>query len=295
VNPSQSSVGVGVEKHAPSTEPTVRHHGVARQPVLVVDHARVSYWLAAQKTVHDAVADASFVVGQHEMIAIVGPSGCGKSSLLLAIAGLIPYAGDILLSGERITKPSSDAAMVFQRPTLLPWMRVRENIAYGLRAGRMSKQNATARAEEMLDIVGLTGYGDRFPYQLSGGMQQRAALARAMAARPALLLLDEPFAAVDALTREQLQNDLLDMWEQRERAGVIVTHQLEEAVLLADQVIVMGKGPCSRVHQIVSVDLPRPRTADVRYTPRFSELTKTLAELLGVKSTRGSQGRSTHE
>jgi NitT/TauT family transport system ATP-binding protein len=257
------------------------------RPVLAVDAVRIAYWLNTEKRVFRAVHDASFTVNEHEMVAIVGPSGCGKSSLLAAIAGLIPYTGDILLKGTKVTRPNLDTTIVFQRPALLPWMRVKDNVAYGLRAMGTPKAQAIERAMHMLDVVGLTGYGTRFPYQLSGGMQQRVGLARAMAARPALLLLDEPFAAVDALTRETLQNDLLDMWERRERSGILVTHQLDEAVLLADQVVVMSKGPESRIKDIVPVDLPRPRTAESRYSRRFTELTKILADLLQVNASHG--------
>ncbi len=256
---------------------------VSSQPLLLVDGVRISYWIDTEKRAHRAVRDVSFSVVEHQMVAVVGPSGCGKSSLLAAIAGLIPYSGDIRLKGTRITKPTVDSAIVFQRPALLPWMRVKDNVAYGLRAMGTPKAQALEHAEQMLGMVGLAGYGDRFPYQLSGGMQQRVGLARAMVARPSLLLLDEPFAAVDALTREILQNDLLDMWERRERSGIIVTHQLDEAVLLADTVVVMSKGPDSRIKQIVTVDLPRPRTAEARYSQRFAELTRSLAELLDVK------------
>jgi NitT/TauT family transport system ATP-binding protein len=259
----------------------------ASRPLLAVQGVNVAYWLAAEKRVFRAVFDASFVVAEHEMVAIVGPSGCGKSSLLAAIAGLQPYAGEIQLNGRRVVKPTSDSAMVFQRPTLLPWMRVKDNVAYGLRAMGTPKDVALDRAMRMVDAVGLTPFANRFPYQLSGGMQQRVGLARAMAVEPKVLLLDEPFAAVDALTRETLQNDLLVMWERRERSGIIVTHQLDEAVLLADQVVVMGRGPESRIREIVAIDLPRPRNADVRYSPRFAELTKQLADLLEL-STSGS-------
>jgi NitT/TauT family transport system ATP-binding protein len=257
---------------------------LSAQPILTAESVGIAYWLRSEKRVFRAVSDTSFTVPEHQMVAIVGPSGCGKSSLLAAVAGLIPYSGQIELRGTKVTKPNVDSAIVFQRPALLPWMRVKDNIAYGLRAMGTPKVDAIARAMQMIDVVGLTGYADRFPYQLSGGMQQRVGLARALAVEPALLLLDEPFAAVDALTRETLQNDLLDMWERKERSGIIVTHQLEEAVLLADQVIVMSKGPESRIKEIVVVDLPRPRNAEVRYSPRFAELTKILAELLEVRA-----------
>jgi NitT/TauT family transport system ATP-binding protein len=254
--------------------------------VLVAKNVELSYWLNEERRVFCAVEDASFTVADKAMVAIIGPSGCGKSSLLAAIAGLMPYRGDITLKGQPVRGPSRDSAVVFQRPAVLPWMRVKDNVAYGLRAMGTPKADAMQRAMHMLDVVGLTAFADRYPYQLSGGMQQRVGLARAMAARPALLLLDEPFAAVDALTRENLQNDLLDMWERRERSGIIVTHQLDEAVLLADQVVVMSKGPGAHIKATVPVDLPRPRTADVRYSARFVELTKMLAELLEIKGVR---------
>jgi NitT/TauT family transport system ATP-binding protein len=203
---------------------------------------------------------------------------------LAAIAGLMPYGGSIQVQGKPVTKPSPTTSMVFQRPALLPWMRVKDNVAYGLRARGMSKSEAIPKAMHALESVGLTNFADRYPYQLSGGMQQRAGLARAMVTKPALLLLDEPFAAVDALTRETLQNDLLTMWERKERSGVIVTHQLDEAILLADMVAVMSKGPSSRIKAVVPIDLPRPRDPSCRYTPRFTELNRILADLLDLKT-----------
>lgn len=262
-------------------------------PVLAVEAASVSYWLEGRRELFEAVHDVSFSVGERQMVALVGPSGCGKSSLLAAIAGLIPYSGEIRLRGTRVVRPSVDSTLVFQRPALLPWMRVVDNVAYGLRAMGTPKAEATERSVRMLDVVGLTGYGDRFPYQLSGGMQQRVGLARAMVAQPALLLLDEPFAAVDALTRESLQNDLLGVLERGERSGLIVTHQLDEAVLLADHVVVMSRGPGSEITEIVPVDLPRPRTAESRYSPRFTEITRHLAELLELKDAHESDRRTT--
>ena len=260
----------------------------SRSPVLSVEAAGVSYWLEGHRELFEAVHEVSFSVEERRMVALVGPSGCGKSSLLAAIAGLIPYSGEIRLRGTPVVRPSVDSTLVFQRPALLPWMRVVDNVAYGLRAMGTPKAEALERSVRMLDVVGLTGYGDRFPYQLSGGMQQRVGLARAMVAQPALLLLDEPFAAVDALTRESLQNDLLGVLERGERSGLIVTHQLDEAVLLADHVVVMSKGPGSEITEIVPVDLPRPRTAESRYSTRFTEITKHLAELLELKDTQES-------
>ena len=251
--------------------------------VLVAENVELSYWLNQERRLFCAVEHASFTVADKAMVAIIGPSGCGKSSLLAAIAGLLPYRGTITLKDKPIHGPSRDAAMVFQRPAVLPWMRVKDNVAYGLRAMGTPKADAMKRAMHMLDVVGLANFANHYPYQLSGGMQQRVGLARAMAARPALMLLDEPFASVDALTRETLQNDLLDMWERRERSGIIVTHQLDEAVLLADQVVVMSKGPSAHIKAIVPVDLPRPRSAEVRYSAHFVELTKILAELLEIK------------
>jgi len=211
-------------------------------------------------------------VGDREIVAIVGPSGCGKTTLLRCIDGLIPAdEGEVLVDGERIVAPIAGMAMVFQHFGLFPWKTVYDNVAYGLRMAGASRADIARRVPQFIALVGLAGFEGAYPYQMSGGMQQRCGLARALAIEPRVLLMDEPFAAVDAQTREILQFELLRIWEQRPTTMIFVTHSIEEAVLMGDRVIVL-KGRPSSVHETIAVDLPRPRSRDTLRLPRFAEL-----------------------
>src|SRR5471030_3388322 len=213
-----------------------------------------------------------FDVGEREIVAIVGPSGCGKTTLLRCIDGLLPHdTGEILVGDQRVTEPIAGVAMVFQHFGLFPWKTVYENVAYGLRMAGASKAEIERKVPEFIKLVGLSGFEKAFPYQMSGGMQQRCGLARALAVEPNVLLMDEPFAAVDAQTREILQFELLRIWEMRPTTMVFVTHSIEEAVLMGHKVVVL-KGRPSTVHEIIEVDLPRPRTRETLTLPRFAEL-----------------------
>ena len=213
-----------------------------------------------------------FDVGAREIVAIVGPSGCGKTTLLRCIDGLLPHdTGEIWVGRERVTEPIAGVAMVFQHFGLFPWKTVFENVAYGLRMAGTPKAEIDRKVPEFIKLVGLTGFENAFPYQMSGGMQQRCGLARALAVEPNVLLMDEPFAAVDAQTREILQFELLRIWEQRPTAMIFVTHSIEEAVLLGHRVIVL-KGRPSNIHETISIDLPEPRTRETLREPRFAEL-----------------------
>src|SRR5215510_6349538 len=203
-----------------------------------------------------------FDVGEREIVAIVGPSGCGKTTLLRCIDGLLPHdAGEIRVDAERVSKPIAGVAMVFQHFGLFPWKTVFENVAYGLRMAGAPKAEIERKVPEFIKLVGLGGFENAFPYQMSGGMQQRCGLARALAVEPNVLLMDEPFAAVDAQTREILQFELLRIWQVRPTSTVFVTHSIEEAVLMGDQVVVL-KGRPSTVAEVVQVNLPRPRTRE---------------------------------
>ena len=211
-------------------------------------------------------------VGDREIVTIVGPSGCGKTTLLRCIDGLIPYEdGEILIGGERVTEPRAGVAMVFQHFGLFPWKTVYDNVAYGLRIRGEPAERIAAAVPEYVNMVGLRGFERHYPYQLSGGMQQRCGLARALAVEPSVLLMDEPFAAVDAQTREILQFELLRIWEQRPTTMVFVTHSIEEAVLMGDRVVIL-KGRPSGVHEVVDVGLPHPRGRATLAERRFAEV-----------------------
>jgi NitT/TauT family transport system ATP-binding protein len=214
----------------------------------------------------------AFEAGDHEIVTVVGPSGCGKTTLLRCIDGLIAVdAGEILVDSERVTRPIAGMAMVFQHFGLFPWKTVYDNVAYGLRMAGVERAEIARRVPHFINLVGLKGFEKAFPYQMSGGMQQRCGLARALAVEPRVLLMDEPFAAVDAQTREILQFELLRIWEQRPTTMLFVTHSIEEAVLMGDRVIVL-KGRPSGIHETIIIDLPRPRTRETLRAPRFAEL-----------------------
>ncbi len=213
-----------------------------------------------------------FEVGEREILAVVGPSGCGKTTLLRCVDGLLPHdAGEIWVGSERISEPIAGVAMVFQHFGLFPWKTVFENVAYGLRMAGASRSEIERKVPDFIKMVGLAGFEQAYPYQMSGGMQQRCGLARALALEPSVLLMDEPFAAVDAQTREILQFELLRIWEQRPTAMIFVTHSIEEAVLLGHRVIVL-KGRPSTIHETITIDLPHPRTRATLREPRFAEL-----------------------
>jgi NitT/TauT family transport system ATP-binding protein len=228
-----------------------------------------------------AVDGAELTVRRGEFVVIVGPSGCGKTTLLNAVAGFIPVAGGrLMLDGTPITGPSPQRAMVFQEASLLPWRTVLGNISYGLDLARtMPAADRKRRARELLELVGLGEFGARYPAQLSGGQQQRVNLARALAVEPALLLLDEPFASIDAQTREQMQTELLRICAARDVTALFVTHDITEAAYLADRVAVFGPRPGSIVRE-VTVPFERPRDASCRRDPRFQAVVDEIAGAL---------------
>jgi NitT/TauT family transport system ATP-binding protein len=216
--------------------------------------------------------DIDLEVGDREIVAIVGPSGCGKTTLLRCVDGLLPVdEGEIWLDDERIMQPVPGVAMVFQHFGLFPWKTVFDNVAYGLRMAGVGKAEIGRKVRHFISLVGLAGFEKAYPYQMSGGMQQRCGLARALAIEPRVLLMDEPFAAVDAQTREILQFELLRIWEQRPTTMLFVTHSIEEAVLMGDRVIVL-RGRPSSINETIAIDLPRPRNRDTLRQPRFAEL-----------------------
>jgi NitT/TauT family transport system ATP-binding protein len=223
-----------------------------------------------------AVEVVDLALHRGEFVAVVGPSGCGKSTLMLMLAGLVPSStGSITIDGQPITAPYTDLGIVFQDHVLLEWRTALKNVMLQTEIRRLPKAAARARAEELLHRVGLGGFGHRRPYELSGGMRQRVALARALVHEPRLLLMDEPFGALDALTRDQLNLDLQDLWLRSRPTVMFVTHSIDEAVFLADRVVVMSPRP-SRIHTMLDIELDRPRTLTTRESPAFSAYTAAI-------------------
>ncbi len=227
-----------------------------------------------------ALDNVSLEVKRGEFLAVLGPSGCGKSTLLHVVGGLIPAQGGVQVLGRDITGPGLDRGVVFQDYALFPWRTVLDNVSFGLEIKKIPADERLDIARRHIAAVGLAGFEHRYPSQLSGGMKQRVAIARALAYDPDVLLMDEPFAALDAQTREILQGELLRIWEETGKTVVFVTHAIDEAVFLAQRVAVITARP-GRVKQIVDIDLPAPRHGrDVRSTPEFAHLRHTLWELL---------------
>lgn len=233
----------------------------------------------------DAIEDISFSIPSGTFLSILGPSGCGKSTLLRLIDGLQrPTTGQILINGREVTGPGLDRGFVFQSPNLLPWRTVIDNIKFGLEPLGIPRHERAARAADLLSTVGLEAYANYYPSQLSGGMQQRVGLARALAIEPSMLLMDEPFAAVDAQTRLALQEELERIWLLSENTVVFITHDIEEAIFLSDRVLVMSKSPGTIIDQ-VDIGFPRPRDWDIRGTPEFAALVhRILGGLRGSAS-----------
>jgi NitT/TauT family transport system ATP-binding protein len=240
---------------------------------LVVDNVRIEYRHPVTRLPFCAVEEASLAVSPGEIVSVVGPSGCGKSTLLAAIGGLVPFSrGSITLDGQPVSQAGTDRAVVFQKPALLPWRTALNNVAYPLRLQGVRRSAAAKRARAALDRVGLGTFADHYPDQLSGGMQQRVNLARALVVEPELLLLDEPFASVDAQMRQILQDEILSLLDNRSLSAVFVTHQIDEAVLIGDTIVVMGRGPNSRIRAVIDVPLARPRSPEVRRSAEFQAL-----------------------
>jgi NitT/TauT family transport system ATP-binding protein len=233
--------------------------------------------------------NVDLTIGEREIVSIVGPSGCGKTTLLRCIDGLAkPDGGEIRVNGQRVTEPPRGVAIVFQHFGLFPWKTVYENVAYGLRLAGVPKKQIEESVPRHIELVGLAGFEKAYPYQLSGGMQQRTGLARALATEPDVLLMDEPFASIDAQTREILQFELLRIWESRPTSMVFVTHSIEEAVLMGDRVVVL-RGRPSTVHEVIETGLPRPRTRDVLSSPRFNEVREHVWSTLMQEAERAER------
>ncbi|HEX4041814.1 MAG TPA: ABC transporter ATP-binding protein [Xanthobacteraceae bacterium] len=219
-----------------------------------------------------ALGSFDIEVEEGEFLSIVGPSGCGKSTFLNILLGLIkPDSGELMMKGKKIAGPGGDRAMVFQEFGLLPWRTVRHNIELGLELKKMPAAKRHTVADRLIALVGLAGFESHYPHELSGGMKQRVGLARALATDPDVLLMDEPFAALDAQTRDLMQVELLRIWREARKTVLFVTHQIDEAIYLSDRVMVMSKRP-GRAKKTFAIDLPRPREYEMRVTPRFNDL-----------------------
>jgi NitT/TauT family transport system ATP-binding protein len=228
-----------------------------------------------------ALDTVSFTVLTGEFVSIVGPSGCGKSTLLYIVAGLLrATSGEVLSKGVPVAGPSPDRGVVLQNFSIFPWRRIVENVAYGPEMTGLGKRERHALAMKYLRLVGLADFADYYPRELSGGMKQRVAIAQMLACNPSVFLMDEPFGALDALTREILQDQLLQLWEQDRKTVLFVTHSIDESVLLSDRIIIMGRRP-GHIKQIIDVSLPRPRrSAEIRLLPEFARLRNMVSALI---------------
>jgi len=248
------------------------------EPILIAEHLQMTF--ASANSHLEALAEATFAVMPNEFICIIGPSGCGKSTLLRILGGLVqPTGGRVLLEGEPLTKPQRRIGFVFQHATLMPWRSALRNVMLPLEIQGIPREEAKRRALELLELVGLADFAESLPRDLSGGMRQRVALARALVYDPDVLLLDEPFGALDALTRERMNWELLRIWQKRRKTVVMITHDIQEAIFLSDRVLTMSPRP-GRIEKEVLIDIPRPRSLDALYTPRFLELTRLLRSSL---------------
>ena len=255
----------------------------AARPALALSHITCAFpGHVPEAPRYVAVADTSLEVKNGEFVALVGPTGCGKSTLLNVAAGLIaPTDGEVKIFDKPLRGLNRDAAYMFQSDALLPWKNALDNVALGLTFRGESERNAKTIARDWLRRVGLAAHGERYPHQLSGGMKKRVALAQILALNPKILLMDEPFSALDIQTRELMENQLLALWAEDKKSVIFVTHDLEEAISLADRVVVLSAGPACHPVGEFAIDLPRPRdVAEIRMTPRFVELHSLIWQTL---------------
>jgi NitT/TauT family transport system ATP-binding protein len=230
-----------------------------------------------------ALRDVSFQVHRRELVCVIGPSGCGKSTLIRIIAGLdAPTSGRMLVDGKESSGPSPERGMVFQGYTLFPWLTVKRNVMFGLEMAGHPASTAEAEARQWIDLVGLSKFAENYPHQLSGGMKQRVAIARALAPNPRVLLMDEPFGALDAQTRAQMQSHLLEIWRNVDVTILFITHDLDEAIFLADRILVLKANP-GEVQEVIEVPVPRPRSLDQVNSPEFLVTRRRLEELIHPK------------
>lgn len=233
-------------------------------------------------TIH-AVDEVSFELHEREFLSVLGPSGCGKSTLLMLISGLVrPSSGEIRIGGQFVTRPYTNLGIVFQRDVLLHWRTVLDNVLLQVELRGLKRKSYEDRARDLLKLVGLAGFERKYPSELSGGMRQRTAICRALVHDPPLLLMDEPFGALDALTRDQMNLDLLKIWQQSQKTVFFITHSIPEAVFLSDRVMVMSPRP-GRLIEMLRIDLPRPRHLSLRDTPEFARYTRRIREIFQLE------------
>jgi ABC-type nitrate/sulfonate/bicarbonate transport system ATPase subunit len=255
-------------------------------PRLAIDRVSRTFPGGGKREATQALAQTSLRVDDNDFVAILGPSGCGKSTLLRIVAGLDhATTGRVLLDGEPVRAPGADRGMVFQSYTLFPWLTVRENIAFGLREQGVPKSDRDLLVADYIAQVGLDGFEDHYPKHLSGGMQQRTALARALANNPKILLLDEPFGALDHQTRSLMQELLLEVWERHRKTVLFVTHDVDEAIFMANRVAVFSARP-GRIKAQIAIELDRPRHYTVKTTARFAEYKARLTEEIRIEAVR---------
>ena len=260
---------------------TVLRHGVDNG---LVEIDRVTVVFGKGGKAHKAIEETSIRVEPGEFVCVLGPSGCGKSTLLNAVAGYVkPNKGEVRVDGELVTRPGPDRGMVFQQYSLFPWKTVKENVAFGPKIASQSKVAAELVANTFLDMVGLSRFANRYPAELSGGMQQRVGIARALANYPRVLLMDEPFGALDAQTRVMMQESLLNIWNEFATTVLFITHDIDEAIFLADRVLIMSASP-GRIIADLTVDLPRPRLSEMTAEPAFGELKRQCLTQIRAES-----------
>ncbi len=254
-------------------------------PVLVADEITMTY-LGGQRSL-EALECVSFQVGAGEFLCIVGPSGCGKSTLLRVLGRLVqPTSGKVYIGGELLTAPRRQIGFVFQKANLMPWRTVLRNVTLPLEIKGLKAEEAGQQARELLKLVGLEGFEDAYPHELSGGMEQRVAIARALIHDPAILLLDEPFGSLDALTREHMNLELLRIWQAKRKTVVMVTHSIQEAIFLADRILVMSSRP-GHIEATFSVPLQRPRRLEMLYGAEFGVLSKRVRQAIHPSTSSG--------
>ena len=267
-----------------SSEVAERFRKINERPV-VIEARQLGKVYDSDRGPVEALHDINFSVRRREFVTIIGQSGCGKSTLVRILAGLEEHTrGDVLLDGKPVRGPGRDRGMVFQGYTLFPWLTVKQNVMFGPRARGEPSSKAESEAKVWVDMVGLSAFADHYPHELSGGMKQRVAIARALANRPRVLLMDEPFGALDAQTRASMQHYLMDIWRNVDVTIVFITHDLDEAILLADRVVVLEARP-GRVKEIIEVPVPRPRSNEQLLDPVFLSTRARLDELIHPQTT----------